>query len=57
MDEKYALIVKIALIVVGIAFLIFLIRTVLPLAIAIAAGIFIYKFICYIINRAKYKGD
>lgn len=57
MDERYAFIIKIAVIVLGIAFLIFLARKVLPIAIGIAAGLFIYKFITEMIKKRKYRGE
>lgn len=57
MDERLTFIVKIAVIVFGIAFLIFLARTVLPIAIGIAVGLFIYKFITEAVKKRKYRGE
>lgn len=57
MNERLAFIIKIAVIVLGIAFLIFLARTVLPIAIGIAVGLFIYKFITEAIKKRKYRGE
>lgn len=57
MDERLAFIIKIAVIVLGMALLISLVKTVLPIAIGIAAGLFIYKFITETVKKKKYRGE
>lgn len=57
MEDKYALIIKISVIVLGVAFLIFLLKNIIPIIFAIAAGLLLSKLISKLVNEANNKGE